>query len=204
MPKPDFVTDDVCVAADWIKQGRVLAYPTESVWGLGCNPFDERAVKELLRLKSRAVDKGLIVVTASDGLLQGFFGGLSYCQQEEIMHSWRSAPHERQATTWLFPIPKDLLTPIPTWLTGDKNSLAVRVISHEKIAKLCDVLKSQHAISYGFLVSTSCNPTALPPATDLMMAYEYFGGKVCYLKGEVLGYDKPSQIIDVMTGEVIR
>lgn len=200
----DGVTDDVGVAASWIKQGKILAYPTESVWGLGCNPFDEQAVRKLLDLKSRAMDKGLIVVTASDGLLQDFFRGLPYHQQEKIMHSWRFAYHKKQATTWLFPMPKDLLVPIPNWVTGDKNSLAVRVISHKKTAKLCDLLKSQHAIPYGFLVSTSCNPATLPPATDLMMAYQYFGDQVCYLKGEVLGYDKPSQIIDVMTEEVMR
>ena len=49
-------------AARAIRAGAVIAYPTEAVWGLGCNPWDEEAVERLLAIKSRPVDKGLIVV----------------------------------------------------------------------------------------------------------------------------------------------
>ena len=49
-------------AARAIRAGAVIAYPTEAVWGLGCDPWDEDAVERLLAIKSRPVDKGLILV----------------------------------------------------------------------------------------------------------------------------------------------
>ena len=49
-------------AAQAIRAGAVIAYPTEAVWGLGCDPWDEEAVERLLLLKGRSVDKGLILV----------------------------------------------------------------------------------------------------------------------------------------------
>jgi L-threonylcarbamoyladenylate synthase len=49
-------------AAREIRAGAVIAYPTEAVWGLGCDPWNEDAVYRLLALKSRPVDKGLILV----------------------------------------------------------------------------------------------------------------------------------------------
>ena len=45
-----------------LHRGGVIAYPTEAVWGLGCDPFDEAAVMRLLALKQREVAKGLNLV----------------------------------------------------------------------------------------------------------------------------------------------
>jgi L-threonylcarbamoyladenylate synthase len=45
-----------------LKNGEVIAYPTEAVFGLGCDPDNEQAVQHLLALKNRSVDKGLILV----------------------------------------------------------------------------------------------------------------------------------------------
>lgn len=41
---------------------QIFAYPTEGVWGLGCNPFSEKAVKKLIALKKRPENKGIIVL----------------------------------------------------------------------------------------------------------------------------------------------
>ena len=69
---PLSITDAVRV----LQHGGVIAYPTEAVWGLGCDPFDEAAVTRLLALKQRPVDKGLILVAALDGFVAGDTGGL--------------------------------------------------------------------------------------------------------------------------------
>lgn len=52
-------------AARVVREGGVIAYPTEAVWGLGCDPWNEDAVYRLLALKARPVEKGLIVVAAN-------------------------------------------------------------------------------------------------------------------------------------------
>ena len=53
------------LVADAVLSGGVIAYPTEGVWGLGCNPMDEVAVNRVLQLKQRPASKGLILVAGS-------------------------------------------------------------------------------------------------------------------------------------------
>lgn len=206
MPKPN-VTDDPFLAGEWLKQGKLLAYPTESVWGLGCNAFDKQAVMTLLALKNRPMDKGLIVLTASDVYIQELLEPLPFVNYQQIIDSWSWQTHQynKQATTWVLPLSDNLTTPIPAWITGDKNSVAVREISHAKVSVLCDCLAlSGIDNSYGFLVSTSCNISDNSPATSFDEAYHYFGDKICYLQGETLGFDKPSCIRDGLTGQIVR
>ncbi len=206
MPKPN-VTDDPFLAGEWLNQGKLLAYPTESVWGLGCNAFDEQAVMTLLALKNRPMDKGLIVLTASDFYIQELLEPLPFVNHKQIIDSWswQAHQHNKQATTWVLPLSDNLTTPIPTWITGDKSSVAVREISHAKVSVLCDCLAlSGVGNPYGFLVSTSCNLSDSPPATSFDEAYRYFGDKIGYLLGETLGFDKPSCIRDGLTGQIVR
>lgn len=187
-------------AYHWLRLGNVLAYPTESVWGLGCDAFNEQAVEKLLCLKNRSQDKGLIVLTYAPSAIEGFLQPLPKERQQQILHSWQQ---NRQASTWLFALPDG--ANVPKWLTGTHKSLGIRPIAQPKIAKLCHLLAKNHADkTYGFLVSTSCNPNAQKPATNFDEAYGYFGTKVGYLLGETLGFDKPSQILEASTGKKLR
>ena len=78
---------DIPAAAAALHRGGVIAYPTEAVWGLGCDPFDEAVVLRLLALKQRAVEKGLILIAASasqfDGLLD--WDALPGARRAEVM-----------------------------------------------------------------------------------------------------------------------
>ncbi len=58
------ITTSVAEAASCLKKGQVLAYPTEAVWGLGCDPYNEQAFLEILRLKQRPIEKGVILFAA--------------------------------------------------------------------------------------------------------------------------------------------
>lgn len=187
-----------------LKQGKLIAYPTETVWGVGCDAFCEKAVMTLLDLKNRPIDKGLIVLTDSVERILPFLENLPAERQNEIIATWQIPQTiHKQATTWLFPIPDGIK--IPAWLTGSHHSLAIRVINHPTIAKLCVTLVDDDN-PYGFLVSTSCNPATLAPAKDLATAMDYFGGHdgVIFLNDETLGYDKPSQIRCAVGGETLR
>lgn len=181
----------------WLTLGNVLAYPTESVWGLGCDAFNEEAVEKLLLLKHRDKDKGLIVLTDSAATVKDFWQPLPQTRQQQILHSWQQ---KRQASTWLFALPEGI--DMPKWLVGAHKNLGIRPIAQPKIASVCRLLAQNRA--YGFLVSTSCNPNAQKPAISFDEAYGYFGNKVAYLMGETLGFDKPSQILDAATGVRLR
>mgnify|MGYP003614434439 FL=1 len=224
------ITDSVVEAARWLQQGQLLAYPTESVWGIGCDPFNQQAVQQLLAIKQRPLEKGMIVVTDSASRLTALLDYLSDEQRQLVLDSWRndfnSDAETKQAHTWLLPLAPNLPVAIPAWITGAHNSVAVRVIDHPLVQQLCQQVVSAHN-PYGFVVSTSCNPSGQPPALSLADAQSYFlnnnnvanisthiytndsaningNEQVGYLKGETLGYLLPSQISDALTGQVIR
>lgn len=207
-------TDSVIQAAAWLKAGRLLAYPTESVWGIGCDPFNQNAVQQLLAIKQRPIDKGMIVVTDCVERIEPLLNNLHLTQRQAVLDSWDMSSHTtaKQAHTWLLPLPQNsshpLTVPIPSWITGAHDSVAVRVIAHPLIQKLCAQLVSPFN-PYGFIVSTSCNPSGQAPALSLAQAQAYFAenndlAQVGYLQGETLGYQLPSQINDALTGQVLR
>lgn len=228
------ITDSIIEAARWLQQGQLLAYPTESVWGIGCDPFNQQAVQQLLTIKQRPIEKGMIVVTDSANRLTALLDYLSDEQRQLVLDSWCNDSNSdadadidsQQAHTWLLPLAPNLPIAIPAWITGAHNSVAVRVIDHPLVQQLCQQVVSDHN-PYGFIVSTSCNPSGQPPALSLAEAKAYFlnsdradsfngnenhklsaniseNQQVGYLKGETLGYQLPSQISDALTGQVIR
>src|SRR5215218_6244493 len=112
-------------AADVLRHGGVVAYPTEAVWGLGCDPFDESAVMRLLALKQRPVDKGLILIagalTQLDGLLD--WDALPNDRAEAVFATW-PGPH-----TWIVPTTGR----VPRWITGAHDGVAARVSAHPQV-----------------------------------------------------------------------
>ncbi|AMN68651.1 L-threonylcarbamoyladenylate synthase [Psychrobacter sp. P11G5] len=203
-----FITDSVVQAAKWLKEGQLLAYPTESVWGIGCDAYDEAAVQRILAIKQRPQAKGMIVITDSAERLTPLLEVLEDAQREQVVKSWQTDNNtdytqEQQAHTWLLPIPSTLATSIPPWIRGQHQTVAVRVIAHPIIRQLCQQMVSAHN-PFGLLVSTSCNPSGQPPAMSFTDAYAYFGEQISYLKAETLGYTLPSQICDATTGLIVR
>ena len=217
-------TDSISQAASWVQAGRLLAYPTESVWGIGCDPFNEGSVQQLLAIKQRPAEKGMIVVTDSVERIAPLLTTLTDSQRRAVLDSWNTLTPTtaKQAHTWLLPLssPSSLTSPssslsnpsnqptIPTWITGRHNSVAVRVIAHPLIQQLCANLVSAQN-PFGLLVSTSCNPSGQTPALTLAQAQAYFATRmdadqVTYLSGDTLGYQLPSQIHDALTGQLIR
>jgi L-threonylcarbamoyladenylate synthase len=200
-----FTQQDIPAICELIAQGQLLAYPTEAVWGIGCDPFNEAAVHEILGIKQRPIEKGMIVVTASPQLIQPFLAPLASEIQQAILTSWQQTTTTDQAHTWLLPIPTNLPQSIPDWVTGGRDTLAVRVINHPDIAAVCQALAdTQPNNPYGFLISTSCNPSGGTPATNLAQAQAYFGDRIGYLVGDTLGYTQPSQIHDALSGNLVR
>jgi len=203
-----FVTDSTVQAAQWLKKGQLLAYPTESVWGIGCDPYNQSAVQRILDIKQRPQAKGMIVVTDSVSRLAPLLASLDDVQRQQIIDSWqtddsRDEQNSRQAHTWLLPIPQPLASTVPTWITGQHQTIAVRVISHPTVRQLCQQMVSEEN-PFGLLVSTSCNPSGQIPASTFNAAYDYFDEQIGYLQGDTLGYTLPSQIRDATTGLVIR
>lgn len=211
------IKTDINQAAKWMQQGKLLAYPTESVWGIGCDPYNEASVRQILAIKNRPIAKGMIVVTDSISRISSLLEVLPESRRTQVIRSWQQdtdIASQGQAHTWLLPLPKltasnqastqrQGMTQIPSWISGNHDSVAVRVIHHPLIAELCQKMVSD-TNPYGFIVSTSCNPSGEAPAVTLEQAFAYFKEDIGYLQGQTLGYTLPSQIRDAVTAEVIR
>ncbi|CAK0759987.1 threonylcarbamoyl-AMP synthase [Gammaproteobacteria bacterium] len=176
-------------AARMVRQGGVVAYPTEGVYGLGCDPDNPLAVERLLRLKGRSVAKGLILLASDWSDLAPFVSSLSSSEQERILDSWPGA------MTWLVPASSRS----PVWLTGGGNRVAVRVTAHPVAAALCRALG-------GGLVSTSANRSGQPPARSALAVRRRFleGGLDVILHGALGNLSRPTPIRDALTGVWLR
>ena len=168
-----------------LQQGGVIAYPTEAVFGLGCDPLNETAVMRLLSIKQRSIDKGLILIASNFSQVSPLL--LDITEQQKA----HTQPSE---TTWIFPAKKDT----PRWLTGQFNSLAIRITKHQAVIQLCDAFGSA-------LVSTSANVTGEEPAKTSQNVVACLGGRLDgVLNAKVGTLSKPTEIRDSLSGKVLR
>jgi L-threonylcarbamoyladenylate synthase len=173
-----------------LKHAGVIAYPTEAVYGLGCDPDCETAVNKILTLKQRHWSKGLILIAADFNQLQPYVLPLDAELEQHILSSWQ----QKQVITWLLPAgPKT-----PKWLTGQSDKLAVRVTHHPIAAKLCQTWGKP-------LVSTSANPSGQAPAKNGFKVRQMFQKQLDYIViGKVGKQQKPSEIRDALSQKILR
>jgi L-threonylcarbamoyladenylate synthase len=190
----DWISDpQVCAAARLLLQQAVIAYPTESVWGLGCDPDSLPAVEKLLRLKGRSASKGLILIAASAEQFAPYLTGL----ESDALKRFQTP--QQKPTTWLVPSNGC----VPEWISGGHDTLALRVTDHPLAAALCRLFG-------GPLVSTSANPQGRPAATSAEQVQAYFGQAAegnaidAQTPGTVGDAIKPSEIRYLISGEIVR
>lgn len=176
------------LAARCIEAGGILAYPTEAVYGLGCDPWNGDAVRRLLAIKRRPERKGLILIAFDFDQLELFVAPLDD-ERMAIVHATWPGP-----VTWLLPARDET----PRWLAGHHDTLAVRVTAHPFAGALCKAFG-------GALVSTSANVSDRPPARTALQVRLAFGSDVdLVLAGRCGGRVRPSAIRDARTGASIR
>ncbi len=182
------ITLDTHEAAQRMRAGEVIAYPTEAVYGLGCDPRNERAVRHLLALKHRSPDAGLILIADRFEYFTPFIGEVQPDQLQRAMATWPGP------VTWLFPRAPS----VPDWLAGKHPAIALRLTAHEVCRQLC--------VEFGgAIVSTSANPTTQPAPKSAAKVAEYFPqGLAGIVQGELGGRELPSEIRDLLTGNTLR
>lgn len=175
-------------AAAVIRSGGVVAYPTEAVWGLGCDPLNREAMDEILRLKGRAERKGVILIASSADQARPFVGDLTDTEWDRLVQPPPSP------VTWVVPA-SDCA---PVWITGGRTTLALRITRHPVAAALCQAFGAP-------LVSTSANPQGLPPARNALKVRCYFAEQLADITpGAVGAATRPSQIRDIRSGQILR
>lgn len=180
-------------AIQTLKVGKLLAYPTEAVFGLGCVANNAKALKKLRQIKGRSPHKGFIILCASVEQLQKYYPALAL-SDEHIERMKTVQPHP---TTWLIPFKKSVAPKTAGLLIGNNHSIAVRIPQHPLALALCQQI--------GPLVSSSANMPRAIPAKKIMIVRKNFRAKIdYYLSGETNFASSPSQIVDIQTGRIIR
>jgi L-threonylcarbamoyladenylate synthase len=173
-----------------LNEGGVIAYPTEAVYGLGCDPDNETAVMSLLAIKQRPVEKGLILIAATYSQLLPYVDdkAIPLEKRYQILSSWPGH------ISWVLPASKGA----PKWLTGQFDTIAVRVSAHPVVQQLC--------AAYGKpLVSTSANLSGQPAITDPLELEQSLADKLAaIMPGALGGATQPSQIRNALTGDIVR
>jgi L-threonylcarbamoyladenylate synthase len=172
-------------AAAQLRRGGVLAYPTEGVWGVGCDPRNRRAFRKVLALKKRPQKKGVLLVAATVGQT------LPYWQAKQPL-ALQPGDHW-PGTTLVLPASAHC----PTWIRGRHDGIALRVSSHAGVRALCRAFGAP-------IVSTSANPAGKRPARSLRELYRYFGRNIVVLPARLGGQGRPSRIIDARSGKILR
>lgn len=175
-------------AARALQDGGIVAYPTEAVFGIGCDPQNHTAVRRLLSMKQRSSRHGLILVAANENQLADYLAPVARALTDRMRKTWPGPQ------TWIVPASPAC----PLWLSGEHGSIAVRVSAHPVVRALCE--SAQMAI-----VSTSANRSGHPPARSALACRMRFGAQLdVVVGGKTGGLAKPTTIRDVITGRVIR
>lgn len=178
----------IAAACRALARGGIIAYPTEAVFGLGCDPADAAAVNRLLALKERPQEKGLILIAAELPALTPWIAPLTDDVRARIEPTWPGP------VTWLLPAAPDC----PQYIRGEHDSIAVRVTAHPVAAALCRTWN-------GPLVSTSANRGGGEPARDAATVRQLFGDAIdTVIDAPVGDLERPTPIRDARTGEALR
>ncbi|MGB4812387.1 MAG: L-threonylcarbamoyladenylate synthase [Methylophilaceae bacterium] len=170
-----------------LKRGGLIAYATESCFGLGCDPRNEKAIQKLLKLKQRDATKGLILIGKNARQLAPFVASLSPQLKHKMQRAWPGAH------TWLVPASQRC----PPVLTGGRDTIAVRVPGLKLSRDLCQVAGMA-------LVSTSANMSGQHAIKTYAACLRKFAGRVLVIHGKIGVRRKPSRIQDLITDQIIR
>lgn len=177
---------NLAAAINTLRTGGIIAYPTEAVFGLGCDPLNQSAVDKILTIKKRPIHKGLLLIshdwsTLTPWIARDFWPNLASLTANK-------------PTTWL--VPKQ--GSVPTWISGEFSSIGVRIIQHPLIETLCKRYRKP-------IISTSANVSNQPECKTLLETRLRFKENIDhYVAGKVGEYSRPSQIIDAVSGRVLR
>ncbi|HEX7340717.1 MAG TPA: Sua5/YciO/YrdC/YwlC family protein [Rhodanobacteraceae bacterium] len=183
-----FASIDEAAAA--VRAGGVIAYPTEGVYGLGCDPANRAAFERIFALKQRPATQGVLLLATDFGQIESYIdlAAVPASVLEEVRASW-PGPH-----TWIFP----RSARVPEWVAGGHAGIALRVTDHAPAAALCRACGMA-------IVSTSANPHGKPPAMDAATVARYFPtGLDAIADAPLGGLAKPTSIRDALTGAIIR
>lgn len=186
---PVYDEADLKEAVRILKEGGIILYPTDTVWGIGCDARNEEAVRKIYKLKQRADSKSMLVLVGSEGMLQRTVKDVP-----EI--AWQLIDVAVNPMTIIYDHPVG----VAENLKAEDGSLGIRITSEKFSRMLCERLK-------GPIVSTSANVSGKPtPMTFAEISSEIKQGVdyVCRYRQRDKASARPSNIIKITRGNVVK
>lgn len=177
--QPDFSTE-VENALNALRNGQVILYPTDTIWGLGCDATVEEAVKKIYRIKQRDDSKSLIILVAEERDI------LQYVSAPDLA-VFDFLQEQSRPTTVIF----DGAINLPDALIAEDGSIAIRIVQDEFCRHLIKRLRKP-------IVSTSANISGQPSPRFFDEISEEVKAQVDHIAGwrqEDKTSSLPSQIV---------
>lgn len=180
--------EDIKKACEIMEAGGIILYPTDTIWGIGCDATNEAAVKKVYELKKRADHKAMLVLIDSTAKLDRYV--------EDVPDiAWDLIELADKPLTIIYSKAKNLASN----LIGEDQSIGVRVTQEEFSKKLCERFRKP-------LVSTSANVSGQPSPANFAEISEDVKNGVDYIvnyRRDDTSKAKPSSIIKLDSGGVI-
>ena len=180
---------DLKEAVKVMKEGGIILYPTDTVWGIGCDAANEEAVRKIYGLKKREDSKSMLVLVGSEGMLQRTVKDVP-----EI--AWQLIEAAVNPMTIIYDHP----TGVADSLKAEDGSLGIRITSEKFSRMLCERMR-------GPIVSTSANVSGKPtPMTFAEISSEIKNGVdyVCRFRQKEKASSKPSNIIKITRENIVK
>ena len=175
-------------SVEWLKAGKILIHPTESIWGIGCDAFNSKAVEQVFRIKKRDLSKGFILLAESLKSIEKYIKVIEKEDQQFLTKHWPGA------YTFLIKYNDKL----PKHLMNENGKIAIRVSNHLPIKSLMKGFQ-------GFMISTSANISGEKNINNPDEIINFFEQEDMAYYDESLGKNlTPSKIIDLETRDIIR
>ena len=172
-----------------LNRGAIIAYPTDTIWGLGCHPMLQQSVQQIQQIKQRSLGKALILLASRLEQLLPYID--QSIQHEHLVELDKPAA---RPVTWLIRAGQHC----PPWLTAGSDKVAVRLTSLSHIDLLCSTLQAP-------LVSTSANISGRTTIRNSVLAHKQFRHSVDYIiEGFRTSTTRASVIRDLQTGKILR
>ncbi len=187
--EPRYDEADLKEAVKILKEGGIILYPTDTVWGIGCDARNEKAVERIFQLKQRADSKSMLVLVGSEGMLQRTVKSVP-----EI--AWQLIDVAVNPMTIIYDHPVG----VAENLKAEDGSLGIRITSEKFSRTLCERLK-------GPIVSTSANISGKPtPLTFAEISSDIKNGVdyVCKFRQKEKANSRPSNIIKITRENIVK
>ncbi|MBK9480298.1 MAG: threonylcarbamoyl-AMP synthase [Bacteroidetes bacterium] len=150
-------------ATDQLKEGRVILYPSDTIWGIGCDACNEKAVERIFEIKKRPAEKSMIVLVDSEAMLNKYV-------KEVPSLAWDLIEFADKPLTIIYDQPYN----IATNLLASDGTLAIRLVKDDFCKRLIHKFGKP-------LVSTSANFSGVPTPSNFSQIDEAVKSEVDYV-----------------------